>query len=85
MTNLNYRLLDADMFSYYPAPKFWIRWNRGSYPWIKTWKNINGFAFRVWKFGFTWHIGPGVHHNGRKFIGFWYDEYQEWLENGGWC
>jgi hypothetical protein len=75
----NYRLLDSDVYSYYPAPKFWFRWKHKNY----RKEQINGFWFRLWKVGFSCHVGPGVYHNGRKWIGYWYDEYQEWLADGG--
>ena len=83
MMRLNYRLLDADMFSYYPAPKFWFRFKR-RIGFNRRIGRIRGFGFRFWKLGFACHIGPGVYHNGRKFIIFIYDEYDDWLENGGW-
>lgn len=59
MINLNYSLLNADVFSYYPAPKFWFTWKRGREPRRKIWSNIIGFQFRFWKFGLTCHFGPG--------------------------
>lgn len=55
----NYRLLDSDIYSYYPAPKFWIRLKRGREPWRKIWSNINGIQFRFWRFGGSIHIGSG--------------------------
>lgn len=80
----NYRLLDADMYSYYPAPKFWCRLKYERKPWEKNWKTINGLGIRFWNVGMHFHFGPGVYHNGRKWIIFWYDWYQDYLENGGW-
>ena len=73
MTSLNYRLLYADVYSYYPAPHWWIR---------RTW-NKTGIQMRLGKVGFSCHYGPGVYCNGHKWVCFWYDEYENTLANGG--
>lgn len=78
MMTRNYRLLEADMCSYYPMPKWWVRWK-----YQPPQQTIIGVEARFWLIGFAAHVGPGVYHTGRRWIVFHYDEYQDWLDNGG--
>lgn len=85
----HYRVFTLANAEYFPwifhlRSSWWVSWSRTRHqPFWSKWGFPRGLKVRAGPLGFAFHFGPGVYHNGKKWIVFHFDEYQDYLDKGG--